>query len=193
MKNLIISLVACLLLVSCGKNQKGLYIDGQESGGTGQGSDSVVNTITTSNPEDGVIQAQFGPVRGFYITANWPTLGFNAYFTDEYGWVYGHGSLDDYGAMQSLDPSSGQMNYYISSDPGDAGEQWSSMVLVLEMHPDGSVNVPGSFTVQGRATKSISGSWTDQVGVVHTQTFYNGLLTSWTTNGTEIEVIEPSE
>lgn len=48
------------------------------------------------------------------------------------------------------------MNYYISSDPGNAGETWSNMVLVLEMFPDGTVNVPGRFTIQGNPVRFVT-------------------------------------
>ena len=36
--------------------------------------------IITTNPNNGLIQAQFGVDKPFYITANWPTLGFNSYW-----------------------------------------------------------------------------------------------------------------
>lgn len=145
------------MLTSCSK-QRGLYIDGQSStGGSQQFSGSIANSIATVNPTNGAIQAQFGTNKGFYITANWPTLGFNAYYDAEYGgWVYGHGSENEYGAFQSLDPYSGQMNYYMSSDPGVDGDPWTNLVLVLEMYPDGTVNVPGRFTMQGSPLKLVT-------------------------------------
>ena len=129
-------------------------------------SDSVFNTILTTAPSDGRVQAQFGLVAPFYFMSNWPGLGFNAYFDPMNGWVvYGAGSATgsnvQYGAFQSLDPSSGQMNYYFSNNSGSEGQPWDNENLVFAMYPNGQIQFPyiqdgNAVIVGGFLTSSVS-------------------------------------
>lgn len=135
--------------------------------------------IRTEKIVSGGIQAQFGSEIPFYITANWPTLGFNAYYDG--GWRYGAGSDGNFGGFQSIDPNSGQMNYYLSATAGDEGEFWSGQNLVFAMYPDGTVQVPylsdDGFvkTINGNGTLSVDTNEYLNLDQTTPQTIINGI------------------
>lgn len=76
----------------------------------------TLNTLKTTNETAGVSQIQVGSSKPFYLLANWPTLGFNAFWKNmSEQWCYGAGDGDSYGAWQGFNPNSGEMSYRIAS------------------------------------------------------------------------------
>ena len=101
--------------------------------------------IKTLNTIPGAVQAQFGPTIPFYITSNWPTLGFNAQYIS--GWKYGAGSSSNYAAYQTFDMRSGYgiMSYNISDSVGNAGNA-ANIRNVLNIYYTGTIQFPLGYS-----------------------------------------------
>lgn len=139
---------------------------------TGHIAAMTVNTLITTNAAAGASSIQVGASIPFYLLANWPTLGFNAYWknvTDQ--WSYGAGSVSKYGAYQGFDPTTGEMSYTFSTGAGNADVSFQlSSSKVLSILPNG--NVTASGTLSGNIVRG------------PTAVFNNGTITNLTVPGT---------
>ena len=116
-------------------------------------SDITASSLLTNNADFTQIQA--GSAIPFYMIANWPTLGFNAYYGAG-SWRYGAGSVSQWGAYQDINPGTGEMDYFFSPAAGNAGDSFTG-VKVLSMTPTGVVKYPLTFTVQSLVQANASG------------------------------------
>jgi len=75
--------------------------------------------------------AKFGNQYPLYVTANWPNIGFNLYFDNN--WRFGKGSTGHYGGVISVNPATGTMSIY-TSNSGNAGNiaTLSERVTILQ-------------------------------------------------------------
>ena len=100
----------------------------------------------------GVVEGQFGSTVPFYLMANWPSLGFNAYY--DAGFRYGAGSANSYACFQAFNPTNGTMDYYISATAGNGAAIWnSSGTIALSFNRFRQVTLPG-LTTDGYVTVS---------------------------------------
>ena len=124
------------------------------SGGTLTGNLSIINSTIVTNSsatfsflkidtnEVGIPVVQVGNVNPFYMSMNWPTLSYNAYWN--YGWKFGAGSSSQYGAFHSIDPNSGTFDFYISSDTGNTDEVMP-LNRVFTLYPNKDVYAYGNL------------------------------------------------
>ena len=122
---------------------------------SGSGTSEVGGLIVKSND---FTQIQAGRIIPFYMVANWPTLGFNAYYGNG-SWRYGTGSISNYGAYQELNPTSGLMTYRFSPTSGNSGGSFTAN-SIFSMSPTGQITFPLTFTVQSLVQSDGSGNLT---------------------------------
>ena len=134
-------------------------------------SSATFKTLKIDNNINGVPVVQVGNVNPFYVSMNWPTLSFNAYWDG--GWKYGAGSDNQYGGFQSIDPNSGEMNYYLTASPGNADDP-APLIEVLAFYPDGLVHAYGKMLVDGTLTASTFYGNLDWNYLINTPTTLSG-------------------
>ena len=113
------------------------------------------NGLVTSVPGSGTTQAQFGSSIPLYITANWPNIGFNAYFTDN--WYYGAGSSQVYAAFEGFNYGSGQIGFWMSTSTGNAGEAIVGENQVLSLNYNGEVDTLNNMLDDGSGNARFDG------------------------------------
>ena len=128
---------------------------------TGTGS-ATFNTLKIDNNTSGLPVVQIGNVNPFYMSMNWPTLSYNAYWNS--GWKYGAGSSNQYGAFHSISPSTGSFDFYISTVAGNT-DATMPIINTLSLRPNGDAyvnNILHATTLQGNL------DWTYLTNTSHT-------------------------
>ena len=95
---------------------------------------------------------RFGDTLPFYLIANYPTLGLNAYYSA--GWKYGAGSSSNYCGVFELNTTTGVFKFRNTANTGNA-DAAATLRDVLSIALDGTITMP-KYGV-GTATFSAAG------------------------------------
>lgn len=101
----------------------------------------------------GAVNAKFGPSIPFYLIANEPTLGMNAYYNG--GWKFGKGSTTRWGGVIQMDTTNGQMTLQITNAAGNA-DAAATLATHVSINNNGNIGF-GGVTAWGTSAAKVIG------------------------------------